>query len=115
MSQTSKRFKMQRAMRNLLWASALCSVLASGGCDYVDVAPSAAPTSGRPRIDWGMSLLSNGTVGIGQLPAKFSFDVNALPDCTNDFVVFNTSLTNFTPPPLKATIMAFNNLYSTQG
>jgi hypothetical protein len=62
-----------------------------------------------------MSLLSGGYIGNGQFPAKFSFDVNALPDCTLDFVVFNTSLTNFAGPPLNANIMAFNNLYSTQG
>jgi len=43
--------------------------------------------------DWGMSLLINATVGDEMFPAKFSFDVNATPDCTNDFVVFNTGAT----------------------
>jgi hypothetical protein len=60
-----------------------------------------------------MSLLSTGTVGTGQFPAKFSFDVNAPPDCTNDFVVFNTGLLGFAGS--SANIVAFNNLYSTQG
>src|ERR1700721_2348422 len=113
MAQTLKRFKMQRAMSSLLWASALCSVLASAGCGYVDVAPSLTPTPAKQRLDWGMNLLTGGTVGAGQFPAKFTFDINAAPDCTNDFVVFNTGLTGIAGTA--ANIVAFNNLYSTQG
>jgi len=60
-----------------------------------------------------MSLLSGGYVGNGQFPAKFSFDVNAPPDCANDFVVFNTNHADSSGA--SANIMAFNNLYSTQG
>jgi hypothetical protein len=102
---------MWRAIRNVLGASVLSSVLTSAGCGYV--APSVTPRPLRPRIDWGMSLLSGGQVGNGQFPAKFSFDVNAPPDCTNDFVVFNTNLLGFDGST--ANIVAFNNLYSTQG
>ncbi len=43
------------------------------------------------------------SVGNNQFPAKFTFDINAPPDCTNDFVVYNTN-TNM--------LVAFNNLYS---
>ena len=43
----------------------------------------------QPRADWGYTLLDDGTGGVGQFPAKFTFDVNAAPDCTNDYVVFN--------------------------
>jgi hypothetical protein len=60
-----------------------------------------------------MSLLTGGYVGSGQFPAKFSFDVNAPPDCIHDFVVFNTRLAN--SDGSSAQIVAFNNLYSTQG
>jgi hypothetical protein len=60
-----------------------------------------------------MSMLSGGYVGSGQFPAKFTFDVNAPPDCANDFVVFNTNHANGSGA--SANIMAFNNLYSTQG
>jgi hypothetical protein len=63
-------------------------------------------------MDWGMSLLSGGGAGVGVFPAKFSFDVNATPNCANDFVVFNTSQTG---AAARATIIAFNQLYSTQG
>jgi len=42
-------------------------------------------------------------------PAKFSFDVNATPDCTNDYVVFPI---NRAPSATQANIAAFNNLYS---
>jgi hypothetical protein len=47
--------------------------------------------------DWGMSLLGGGRVGIGQFPAKFTFDVTATPDCTNDFVAYNSGLAGVTP------------------
>jgi hypothetical protein len=60
--------------------------------------------------DWSESL--GGTqalpafppsVGDNQFPAKFSFDINSTPDCTNDFVVYNTHT---------KLLVAFNNLYS---
>lgn len=63
------------------------------------------------HADWGMSLHANGEVGGEMFPAKFTFDVNAAADCVNDFVVFHTSLTPANGP----SILAFNQLYSTQG
>jgi len=63
------------------------------------------------HADWGMSLRANGEVGAEMFPAKFTFDVNAAADCANDFVVFDTSLTSANGP----SILAFNQLYSTQG
>lgn len=44
------------------------------------------------RVDWGMSLITNGSNGAEMYPAKFSFDVSAAPDCTNDFVVYTIDL-----------------------
>ena len=61
------------------------------------------------KIDWAMSL-GGGPMAIAETPAKFSFDVNKPPDCTNDFVVYVVSAT---PGAGKqANILAFNNLYS---
>jgi hypothetical protein len=113
MSETFRLIKVQRALQNILGLATICCALANAGCG--SVTPSISSPNAARRVDWGMSLLSFGTVGTGQFPAKFSFDVSALPDCNLDFVVFNTSLTNFTGPPLNANIVAFNNLYSTQG
>lgn len=62
--------------------------------------------------DWGMSLLAGGTAGAGEYPAKFTFDVNATPSCTNDYVAFTTSLAGSSTQP---SIIAFDQLYSTQG
>ncbi len=42
-------------------------------------------------------------------PAKFSFDVTAAPDCTNDFVVFPVNVAGSGTQP---NIVAFNILYS---
>jgi hypothetical protein len=110
MGEIFKRFKVRGAMRNILCVNALCCALTTAGCGYV--ASSVTPRTASPRIDWGMSLLTGGVFVPGQFPAKFSFDVNAPPDCTNDFVVFNTGLLGSAG---SANIVAFNNLYSTQG
>src|SRR5260221_9750952 len=64
------------------------------------------------RADWGMSLLAGGGAGAGVYPAKFTFDINATPDCTNDYVAFTTSLAGSSSQP---SIIAFDELYSTQG
>jgi len=39
------------------------------------------------RRDWAVSLGAGG-MAQGMFPAKYSFDVNATPSCTSDFVVF---------------------------
>jgi len=50
--------------------------------------PKPGPGPGSPPdVDWSYSL-QTGKVAAGMYPAKFSFDVNATADCTNDFVVF---------------------------
>src|SRR5882724_10997066 len=45
----------------------------------------------RPRasmkIDWSIPL-GTGVVAANMFPAKYGFDVNATPNCANDFVVF---------------------------
>jgi hypothetical protein len=58
--------------------------------------------------DWSIYLGTGGTAE-GMFPAKFSFDINATPSCTNDFVVFPV---NATPSATQPNIVAFNQLYS---
>jgi hypothetical protein len=58
--------------------------------------------------DWSISL-GTGTTAPAMYPAKYSFDVNATPSCTNDFVVYPV---NVTPGLSQPNIVAFNNLYS---
>jgi hypothetical protein len=72
----------------------------------VDPLPTAADNSG-PHRDWSVSPLG-GHLLANAFPAKFSFDPAALPDCTNDYVVFglNTASTG-----TQANLVAFNNLY----
>ena len=94
------------AARTFLGVAALCWLLVNAGCgsvsgggsttdagDLTDSGAGQPVAAAKAEGDWAMSLLGNGTVGIGMFPAKFTFDITAAPDCTNDFVVFNTSLT----------------------
>ncbi len=107
-------FEIERTMRTLLSAATLCWLLATAGWGCATRSSNNGGTADATlRADWGVSLLAGGTVGTGQFPAKFSFDVNATPDCINDYVVFNTSLAGATGAT--ANIVAFNELYSTQG
>jgi len=75
----------------------------------------AAPlTTPRKRFkrDWARSLGPGATVGAGQYPAKFSFDVTSA-NCASapqpDFVAFNTSVPG---SATQASIVAFDNLYT---
>lgn len=76
----------------------------------------ARPRHKKPlHRDWQMNL-GGSSVGPRTFPAKFSFNINAPPDCTNDYVVFGT-----TDPVLTGhvggspSIVAFNNLYTGPG
>lgn len=63
--------------------------------------------------DWSINLTGSGTVvngtADGMYPAKFTFDINAAPSCSTDFVVFPV---NQTPGTAQENLVAFNNLYS---
>jgi hypothetical protein len=59
-----------------------------------------------------MSLGANGTVGTDEYAAKFGFDANSPPSCTADYVAFQTGLVGSATTP---SIVAFDNLYATQG
>jgi len=63
------------------------------------------------HVDWSVSLGAAGAAP-NMFPAKFSFYVNAAPDCTNDYIVFPI---NANATAAQANIAAFNNLYSGAG
>jgi len=69
------------------------------------------------RRDWQFSMGPNALTGSPNndfsFPAKFTFDINAAPSCTNDFVVFTTGLAGATGG--QASIVALNQLYSGTG
>ena len=58
--------------------------------------------------DWSENMGSSATVGAGNFPAKFSFNVTTA-SCANDFVIYNTGAAGSSS---QATIVAFANLYS---
>lgn len=79
--------------------------------------PTPAPTPNPPKLtskvprDWSLSLGSGG-VAQNMFPAKFSFDINADPDCFNDYVVFGL---NVAGSATQANLVGVNNLYSGAG
>jgi hypothetical protein len=63
------------------------------------------------KRDWSISLGPNASVGAGNYPAKFSFDIttaNCASATNPDFVVFNTGVATSG----QASIVAYDNLYS---
>jgi hypothetical protein len=78
--------------------------------------------SGRAfRKDWGQSLGANGSTGVPLVgvnwypvwPAKYTFDVNANPNCNQDYVIFPTNLAGTTAG--QASVIAYRNLYAGAG
>jgi hypothetical protein len=64
------------------------------------------------KRDWAISLGPNASVGAGNSPAKFSFDVttaNCGDAAQPDFVVYNTGVLGSSA---QASIVAYDNLYS---
>lgn len=73
--------------------------------------PDFVPDHNRPgKIvrDWSYSL-NNGSGGTIGSPAKYVFDVNAAPSCTNDFVVTGV---NIAGSATQANLIGFNSLYN---
>jgi hypothetical protein len=60
------------------------------------------------KVDWSETLGSGGSLGLGNYPAKFSFSTSAA-SCA-DWIVYGTGLPG---SATQATILAFNNLYTT--
>jgi hypothetical protein len=60
------------------------------------------------RADWHFTL-GSGTVAPNMSPAKFTFDINATPNCANDYVVFGLNVPGSSTQP---NLVAFNNVYS---
>lgn len=71
------------------------------------------PPMERRHVDWSVNLGGAGSeIAPGMYPAKYSFNVNAAPDCTNDYVVFAL---NVAGSNTQATIVGYNNLYTEPG
>ncbi|HEY1270776.1 MAG TPA: hypothetical protein VGF08_02290 [Terriglobales bacterium] len=62
--------------------------------------------------DWSVLTGNPGRIAAGMSPAKYSFDVNAPPDCVNDYVVFGM---NAPGTGTQGNLIAFNQLYSGAG
>ena len=72
----------------------------------VKVPPPAASSTHR---DWAFSL-GTGTVAENMSPAKFTWNINATPNCTSDFAVYGLNVAGASGG--QANLVALNNLYS---
>lgn len=61
----------------------------------------------KTHIDWSVDL--GATMAPDTFPAKYSFDVNAAPDCVNDFIVYGL---NTAGSATKANLVGLNYLYT---
>jgi hypothetical protein len=77
-----------------------------------DAQDTLAPKPRRMKKDWNTDLGNGGFVIANTFPAKWTFNVNGTPSCTLDYVVFPTGADGTL---FQASIVAFNQLYSTQG
>ncbi|MGB7283179.1 MAG: hypothetical protein WBE13_13025 [Candidatus Acidiferrum sp.] len=95
--------------------------LANGDETYLDFERRRREREPAFRRDWGQSLGAAGSTGVPLsggswwpvFPAKFSFNLNAAPSCTNDYAVFPTNLAGAEAG--QASIIAFNELYAGTG
>ena len=64
------------------------------------------------KVDWSVAL-GSGNLAANMFPAKFSFDINGVPDCTKDYVAYglNVAGVNNGQPNL----VGINKLYSGTG
>src|SRR4051812_1692303 len=60
------------------------------------------------KVDWNAPL-GIGTVAPNMSPAKYTFDINAIPSCSADYVVYALNVQGSATQP---NLVAFNNLYS---
>jgi hypothetical protein len=67
------------------------------------------PQSAGLKIDWSIPL-GTGIVAPNMFPAKYGFDINATPSCTNDYVVFGLNVAGVNGG--QANLVGMNNLYS---
>ena len=106
--QNEPRYFHQVARRHLSFVSPAPALPNREGVDAQDWTSRAARRR-KKRKDWAVSLGPGAFMGTGQFPAKFTFDINATPSCTADYVAFTTSVSG------ALQIVGFDNLYSTQG
>ena len=103
-----------KSVRSLLTAVILCLMLVNAGCNGAKQTGSNEATADvTPRADWGMSLLAGGPSASGSSQPNSRSMSMPRRIVLRDFVVYNTSLNGVSGS--KANIIAFNELYSTQG
>lgn len=74
-----------------------------------DVQGKAVPQSGSTPVDWSVPL-GSGSLLVGQWPAKYGFNPDSTPSCSDDYVVFGLDVAGVTGG--QANLVGINQLYS---
>jgi hypothetical protein len=77
--------------------------------DHVVIDGGSTTAKRSLKVDWSVSL-GNGFVAPNMSPAKYGFNVNGLPSCTNDWVVYALNVNGKNKG--QANLVGINNLYS---
>ncbi|MGA8491033.1 MAG: hypothetical protein WB711_11450 [Terriglobales bacterium] len=64
------------------------------------------------RVDWSVAL-GTGNLAANTFPAKYGFNINGTPSCTNDYVVYGLNVAGVTNG--QPNLVGINNLYSGTG
>jgi hypothetical protein len=87
-----------------------------GGFGIFDALPTAIKVEGKTtqvtanrKIDWSVPL-GAGSLAPHQYAAKYGFNVNAAPDCVNDYAVYGLNVAGVTGG--QANLVGINELYS---
>jgi hypothetical protein len=81
----------------------------AAGRKPLDGQPLAKMTDAGRKVDWAVDL-GTGPLAPNTFAAKYSLNVNATPDCINDYAVYGTNVTGKTGG--QANVIGINNLYS---
>jgi hypothetical protein len=109
--QQDPRYWLQQ-IKEKMPAAAAASGLGSGSDFGVfQPAKNKHPKKSKAKLknDWSVNMGTGAKVGPGQYPAKFSLSPNSTPNCTTDYVAFNTGLAGATAVAATGTGTFANN------
>ncbi len=89
------RFMQQHQRRAMIAVKSIADIASSGPRVVNTTMPGRLAAEQPMHRDWTAALGPSAGVGNAQFPAKFSFNINATPNCASDFVAYNTNTSSY--------------------